>query len=62
VIRGAPKGNWQIESAQARIDNVEQYGVFNRKKLGQPRFVVVSDSETSLETIQIFVGGETRRG
>jgi len=61
VIRAAAEGNWQIERTQAGINNIEQNCVLNCKEFGQPRFAVIPDSETSLETIQIFVGGETRR-
>src|ERR1700722_6794759 len=33
VIGTAPKGNWQVKRAQARIEEIEQYCVLDRKEL-----------------------------
>jgi hypothetical protein len=59
MIGAAAKGNWQVERAQTRIEEIEQYCVLDRKELRQPRFAVITNGEPSLETIQIFFRGET---
>ena len=62
MIGAAAERNRQVEGAEARIDEIEQRRIFDRKLAREPGFAAVSDREPRLKTIDALVGGEARRG